>query len=133
MTYNSVLVTGFAVNSDGSAIQNGHIHFVPSDICWNTSTGQVIVVAGVDFVFNGSLLPPGVQLFAMDNTGVSTNWSWIFYGEANGNPFLPRVLTVNYASATGTPPSIPLVSLLAAAAPMATPLNLSPFTGGSNS
>jgi hypothetical protein len=95
---NFVTVTAVGVNSDSSNIQFGEVCFTPSDIVWATGYGLIGAVPAVLFTFNGGVSTLSVSLYAMDNAGVSTNWSWIVTGNLEGIPIMRRSISVLFAT-----------------------------------
>lgn len=93
MNYITVAIN--AVDQDGGNLDNGHLHFEPSDIAWVQQGNLVAPIKAVDIYASGGISTSGsVELFAMDNPGVSTNWKWVLSGELQGYAIPPRYLTV---------------------------------------
>lgn len=95
---NAVNVVATGINSDLSNIQTGSVLFTPSDTVWVTQGNLLGAVIPVTFTFNGGAANLSVMLFAMDNAGVSTNWTWIMSGNLEGVPIRRRSLVVNFAA-----------------------------------
>ena len=95
---NYVNVTALGINADGTDIQSGELVFTPSDIVWSTAYGLLGAIQPVTFTWNGGESTLSVNLYAMDNAGVSTNWTWIITGNIEGVPMLKRSLSVLFAS-----------------------------------
>lgn len=75
----------------------GNLIFEPNDLVWDDSAGLVSIGApeGGAIPLTGTLV---VNLFAMDNAGVSTNWKWRMSGQVNGIAIPNRLLIVNFAN-----------------------------------
>lgn len=95
---NFVTVTAIGINADSSNIQSGSMIFTPSDIVWATGFNLIGAIPPVSFTFNGGVPDLSVSLYAMDNAGVSTNWSWIVTGNLEGIPIVARSLQVLFAN-----------------------------------
>jgi hypothetical protein len=111
VTFNLVTVTGTFLTIGGNAAMpgSGNVQFTCSDIAWSTTYGLVgnLAPLGVMLDGTGSF---SVDLFAMDNPEVSTNWSWVISGAVSGVQIASRPLIINYANGE----SQTLASLLAA-------------------
>jgi hypothetical protein len=98
ITVNMVTVTGKAVTMAYQAgPPSGTLYFAPTDICWSVTNllfGNLPTV-GVELDATGSF---STQLFAMDNAGISSNWSWSVSGTLNGIVFASRKINVLYAN-----------------------------------
>ncbi len=98
-TTNYVNVVGSAVDFGGAAV-NGYVKFEIDDLVWDT---ELNLISGGETdnqmaVFGGGSAQINVELFAMDNQGISTNWHWLMSGQINGFAFPPRLLVVNFAN-----------------------------------
>lgn len=96
---NYVTVAINAVNEDLSNLDNGHLNFSPSDLVWVQNGNLVAPLHSHDLFASGGVSTNAtVQLFAMDNGGVSTNWKWVISGELQGFSFPPRYLSVMFSN-----------------------------------
>lgn len=95
---NFVTVTALGINSDSSNIQSGDVIFTPSDIVWAVGFNLIGAFPAITFTFNGGVPDLSVSLYAMDNAGVSTNWTWIVSGNLEGVAIVPRAISVLFAN-----------------------------------
>ena len=95
---NMVTVTGSAITmAYQSAPASGTLFFAPNDVCWSTTYNVVGILptVGITLDATGSF---STQLLAMDNPGISSNWSWTVYGNLNGIAIATRKIAVVYAN-----------------------------------
>jgi hypothetical protein len=103
MAFNYVTITGTIFIGSGAAVSQGAggVTFTSSDIIWDASGLFVAVLEPVNAPINvnGTFAtgPAAPQLFAMDNAGISGNWSWICTVEIGGQTWPARKITVNYS------------------------------------
>ena len=97
-TFHTVTVTGtFLTSMVLPGYAAGWIQFEPTDIAWSTTYNAIAAQS----TLGATIDPSGnisIDLFAMDNPGISTNWKWKMSGNVAGLPIPPRLLTVNYAN-----------------------------------
>jgi hypothetical protein len=99
MSGNYVTVTINATDQDGGNIIDGHLHFQVNDVALDTVNSVLIAINPVDaYAVGGNSQNVTVQLWAMDNPGISTNWKWMVSGEVGNNAMPARHITVNYAN-----------------------------------
>lgn len=104
MAFNYVTITGTIFIGSGASVGQGAggVTFTSSDILWDATGLFVAVLEPVSAPINangtfatGTAAP---QLFAMDNAGISGNWSWICTAQISGQTWPARKLIVNYAN-----------------------------------
>lgn len=99
MSGNYVTVTINATDQDGGNIIDGHLHFQVNDVALDIENKVLIAISAVDaYAVGGLSQNVTVQLWAMDNPGISTNWKWMVSGEVGNNAMPARHITVNYAN-----------------------------------
>ena len=95
---NMVTVVGQALTmAYQSGPASGTLYFSPNDICWSINYAMAgnLPTVGVTLDATGSF---STELFAMDNAGISSNWSWTVQGTLNGIAFAQRKISVLHAN-----------------------------------
>jgi hypothetical protein len=109
VTLQVVQVVINAINQSGGNPDVGTLLFSVNDIVWVDAINTIAAIDPIELSANGGLIRTvAVNLLAMDNPGISTNWYWTLTGTLNGQAIPPRKLSVNFANG----PQQTLTSLL---------------------